>query len=166
MRSMILGLATMSFILALAFSEYVRYKRRSITEGFDAISDMIQKIQQAQGQLGTQQSFDNWAGWLYKIGKTKEASRMLNDLKKRAFQPDCKFREDWLTNPGNQIPIAPETKDLANLAYKSYLDCLAKGDQGCINQLADARNRFMEPECGFQLQADKSVYNQNYQTVF
>jgi hypothetical protein len=197
MRFWKVALGALTFAIALALAEYIRYRRRVVEEGFEDLRALIQRIQreavekaraqqkpqqpqqpsqdpfamlrqlqQAQGHLGAEKSYSDWVGWLYKVGPTKEASRALNDLKARAFQPNCQFRKDWLSKPTGQIPIAPETKDLANTAYKAYLDCLARGEQGCLDQLGDARKRFMEPECGFQVQQNKAVYNQNYSAVF
>ena len=183
------ALAGLVFLIGLGLSEYIRYRRARTEEAFENLRAMIQRIQreaqqkvraaqsqdpfamlrrlqQAQGQLGAEKSYQDFIGWLYKVGQTKEASRALNDLKARAFQPTCQFRKDWQTKPTGAIPIAPENKDLANTAYQAYLDCLARGEQGCLDQLADARKRFMEPECGFKIQQNKSVYNQNYSAVF
>lgn len=192
--AMRVALAGLVFLIGLGLSEYIRYRRAHVEEAFEDLRAMIQRIQrealekaraqqpqaqqpndpfamlrrlqQAQGQLGAEKSYQDFIGWLYKVGQTKEASRALNDLKARAFQPTCQFRKDWQTKPTGAIPIAPENKDLANTAYKAYLDCLARGEQGCLDQLADARKRFMEPECGFKIQQDKSAYNQNYSAVF
>jgi hypothetical protein len=95
-------------------------------------------------------------------------SRSLNDIKKRMFQPSCKFRQDWSTNlpPGLNRPIPAQTKDLANMAYKNYLDCLARPDGLCIASLADVRARFFEPGCEFLNPSDPSSYSQNFQAIF
>jgi hypothetical protein len=138
-------------------------------EGFQDITDiqqLIQQIQGASGQLGEEKAYNDWIGWIYTNPQT--ATMALNDFKKRIFQPSCEFRNDWSSNlpPGKQRPNPAQTPQLANTAYRTYLGCLAKGNQSCTALLDDARMRFMKPGCNFLNPSDVSTYNQNVSEVF
>jgi hypothetical protein len=145
---------------------FLSYKRFSRTEGFSQISDILALIDKAQTKQTAFYQYFAWVGYMYKDPPTD--SRALNDIKKRMFQPSCKFRQDWSTNlpPGTSRPIPAQTKDLANMAYKNYLDCLARPDGLCIASLADVRARFFEPGCEFLNPSDPSSYSQNFQAIF
>jgi len=142
------------------------YKRFSRTEGFSQISDILALIDKSQTAQSALLQYNAWVGYMYKDPPTD--SRALNDIKKRMFQPSCKFRQDWSTNlpPGLVRPIPAQTKDLANMAYKNYLDCLARPDGLCVASLADVRARFFEPGCEFLNPPNPSSYSQNFQAIF
>ncbi len=136
------------------------------------IQDILKQIQAAQGQIQSASSYDQFVGWLYANPRT--AGTALNDLKARAFEPTCKFRYTWATDlpAGLNRPIPPQSKDLANVAYKSWLDCLSTrgwiptANMICKNQLNDAMKRFMEPGCSLQMNKEPGTYNVNYSPVF
>ncbi len=129
------------------------------------IQKMILELQKASGALGKQNAYSSWVGWLYTHIESSGAP--LNDFKRRVFHPNCKFRRDWATNlpSGLTRPIPAENKNLANISYRTYLTCLADGNPQCIQQLEDARRRFMEPSCQI-LRQNPSEYTKNIQEVF
>ncbi len=139
-------------------------------EGFQAaqtdVATMIRNLQEASGALGDDKSYGLWVGYLYKHPET--AGDALNDFKSRVFQPDCAFRQDWDTKlpDGSTRPMAAESAELANVAYKAYLDCLANNSEGCIMSLDDARERFMQPGCNFLNPSNSDSYAANYKPVF
>lgn len=149
---------------------YMEHKRRreSIFEKFQPfdIQDFIRQIQMSSGLLQKDSTYDEWIGWLYT--HVESSGKPLDDFKKRVFLPSCKFRNDWSTNipQGLMRPFPPKTKELANMAYRSYLKCLSEGNQACINKLEDARVRFMEPNCRFLHPENPKEYIQNLQEVF
>ena len=154
-------------IVIMAFSiNYAYYRTTSSQQGFLDFQNFFQRFQRASGQAQATSSYEQFIGWLYANPQT--SGNALNDLKARAFQPTCKFRNDWSTSlPGGLgRPIAPANKDLANVAYKSWLDCLARNDSACINQINDAMRRFMAPGCSVQTSKPISTYNANYSPVF
>lgn len=153
-------------VLFIAFFVNYKYYRPEVVEGFSWLRDFFARFQRASGEAQATSSYEQFIGWLY--ANPYSSGNALNDLKERAFQPTCKFQTDWSTKlPGGLgRPIAPANKDLANVAYKSWIDCLARGDQGCNNQLNDAMKRFMEPGCSFQAGKDPKTYNVNYRPVF
>jgi len=152
--------ALLIFLLAMIYN-------RHILEGFDAdTAAMLSNLAKAsQNEKGTG-SYNTWVGWLY--ANPEKSGAALNDFKKRVFQPDCKFRSDWSTNPppGKNIPIAPESADLANTGYNYFLKGLANGNQVCISSLDDAKERFMEPGCNFLRHEDANMYKKDYHPVF
>ena len=126
-------------------------------EGFgNPFEDFVQKLLAAQNQG---QAYDQWLGFVYKNAPAN--SDILNDFKKRVFDPSCSFRRDWatVTPKGMNIPTGAATKELANLAYKNYIKCLQSGASTCLNQLNNARERLMEPGCQL-LHTDS--YNQEF----
>jgi hypothetical protein len=138
-------------------------------EGFEGqpdVAKMIQNLQEASGALGDDKSYGLWVGYMYKYPEM--AADALNDFKSRVFQPNCTFRQDWDTKlpPGLQRPMAAENAELANIAYKAYLDCLANNSEGCIKSLDDARARFMGPGCNYLNPPDTDSYAVNYKPVF
>jgi hypothetical protein len=148
---------------------YVASKTTPKSEGFEDIADIqqfIQQIQSASGQLGETKTYDDWIGWLYT--HPEGAAKALNDFKMRVFKPECKFRNDWSSNlpAGKLRPNPAKTAQLANIAYRSYLDCLAKRNSNCILLLGDARERFMQPDCDFLNPSDVSSYNRDVTEVF
>jgi len=154
-------------IVAIAFSiNYTYYRTTPAYQGFLDFHSFFQRFQTASGQAQATSSYDQFIGWLYANPQT--SGNALNDLKARAFQPTCEFRVKWSTDlpRGMGRPIAPVNKDLANVAYKSWLDCLARNDSACVNQLNNAMLRFMEPGCAFQTGKPISTYNANYNPVF
>ena len=158
------ALAALFFIAVML---YLTGKQRA--EGFQQpfdIQKMLAEFQRASGALGKQNAFGDWIGWLYAHPESSGAP--LNDFKKRVFQPNCKFRRDWATvlPPGLNRPIPAGNKDLANVAYRTYMSCLADGNSDCIKQLEEARRRFMEPDCGFLNPRDVSTYTKDIQQVF
>jgi hypothetical protein len=149
------------FIAVVLLGLYTRPK-----EGFTDIASILRTLQEATGQLGASKSYEKWVGYVYT--HIKESGSVLNDVKARAFQPTCNFRRDWAFNlpRGLSRPIGVDTPALANAAYKSWLDELAKGNNDCILQLNDFRARFMEPNCNFLNPRDLRTYNKNYKPVF
>lgn len=116
----------------------------------------LERLRGATGENNPETSYNNQVGFLYQNPQLSAVA--LNDFKSRVFQPDCKFRVDWSINlNGKQKPMPPANMDLANIAYRSQLQCLAKGNSTCVNLLNDAKQRFMEPECGFTSQPLSSV---------
>jgi hypothetical protein len=157
--------AFLFFILVLLYTKYSLMKAK---EGFMSpmnIQQMIQQFQQSAGLLGKQNSYNDWIGWLYT--HVQSSGEPLNDFKNRVFQPTCKFRQDWATNlpKGMVRPNPAGNKDLANVAYRSYLQCLAEGNPACLQQLDDARRRFMDSECAF-LNPNPANYTKDIQQVF
>jgi len=150
-------------VIAIGVLSYRRFKSK---EGFSQTSDILALIKGAQTSQDALVQYSAWIGYMYQNPQTK--SRALNDIKKRMFQPSCKFRDDWSTNlPSGAVrPIPAQTKDLANMAYKNYLVCLTRADGLCSSSLADIRARFFEPECEFLNPSDLSIYSQNFQAIF
>lgn len=153
-------------IIVVAFFLNYKYYTPKTVEGFNFFSDFFARFQRASGEAQATSSYDQFVGWLY--AKPEMSGNALNDLKARAFQPTCDFKVNWSDALPNGLsrPIAPVNKDLANVAYKSWLDCLARNDQGCVSQLNDAMRRFMNPGCAFQTGKPISTYNANYRPVF
>jgi hypothetical protein len=145
---------------------FLSYKRFSETEGFSQMSYILALIDKAKTIQNAYYQYFAWVGYVYK--NPPAGSLALNDIKKRMFQPSCKFREDWSRNlpPGTSRPIPAQTKDLANMAYKNYLDCLARPDGLCVGTLTDLRARFFEPGCEFLNPANPRIYSQNFQAIF
>lgn len=158
-------LALIAFILAMLVNDSV-ISSRAITEPLTDIQRMIRNLQVAEGQLGQTQAFDSWVGFLYKHPDSSGVP--LNDFKKRVFQPTCKFRRNWASVlPPNTIrPMPAPNAQLANAAYKTFLDGLAQGNQECIAKLNEARDRFMESDCDFLVHSSPSAYNKDFQSVF
>lgn len=127
---------------------------------------MLAEFQRASGALGKQNAFGDWVGWLYAHPQTSGAP--LNDFKSRVFQPNCKFKRDWATNlpPGLNRPIPAGNKNLAMVAYRTFMGCLAEGNSECIQQLDEARRRFMEPNCAFLNPKDTRTYTKDIPEVF
>ena len=157
--------ALIAFILAMLINDSI-ISSRAITEPLTDIKRMIQNLQVAQGQRGQVQAFDSWVGYLYKF--PQQSGAPLNDFKKRVFQPSCKFRQNWASVlPRDMIrPMPAPNAQLANAAYKTFLDGLAQGNQECIAKLNEARERFMESECEFLPQRSPTAYNKDFQAVF
>jgi len=154
-------------IVAIAFSiNYTYYRTSATQQGFLDFRSFFQRFQRASGQARATSSYEQFIGWLYANPQT--SGNALNDLKARAFQPTCDFKVNWANAlpDGLGRPIAPVNKDLANMAYKSWLDCIARNDQGCVSQLNDAMRRFMAPGCAFQTGKPITTYNANYRPVF
>lgn len=145
---------------------------RNFKEGFQQtpspqnLSDMIRQIQTASGQLDKQDSYNQWIGYLYK--NPEKSSKPLNDFKSRVFDDSCKFRYDWSVNipKGLSRPIGANDRSTANVAYTSYMGCLKDRDPACINQLEDARTRFMKPGCFYKYIQDTNSLTKNIREVF
>lgn len=158
------------FILAMLYNEY--RKRHPLTEGYagqtnsNMIATMLNDLSAATGKLGDGKSYELWIGYAYQ--NPEKSAIALDDFKARALMPNCMFRQDWFkTLPkGMERPMPAQNKDLANTAYKTYLDCLSNNSAVCINQLDDFRTRFMEPGCNLRVPSDSSLYNKEYRPVF
>ena len=113
-------------------------------------------------------NYNSWLGYLYAHSSEASAAYVLNDIKQRAFQPSCLFRDDWATNlpPGLQRPLPAENAQLANASYNKHLECLARPDGMCNKTLIDMRARFFEPGCQLRNPADPKVYRENLQMPF
>jgi hypothetical protein len=150
------------FILVLLWT----MTRKGYSEGFQSVDDMIKALQKATGQLGATKSYDEWVGYLYT--HVEDSGPVLNDVKARAFQPTCQFRRDWFQNlpAGMQRPLGADKPDLANAAYKTWLDSLATTNNDVMMQLDDFRKRFMDSKCEFLNPTDPKSYNANYKPVF
>ena len=139
-----------------------------IKEGFrnpfgNHFEDLIRRI---RGLQDKNNSYNTWVGYLYKNAPVN--SDILNDFKRRVFQPSCKFRRNWsdqLPN-GSFIPTPANSKTDATIAYKNYMKCLSEGNNICLQQLNDARNRFMEPGCAFLSPQDSSSYTKDFTVAF
>jgi hypothetical protein len=150
------------FILVMFYVMSVK----PIREGFDSIASLLSNLQMAQNQNTVVNSYDQWVGNIYK--QPDVSAKALNDFKSRFFQPNCAFRRDWSNNVSNGLQRlqGSDTSQLANVAYKTFLDCLADGNQKCIEKLADAKARFMVDGCDFLNPSDIKSYNRNYSPVF
>jgi hypothetical protein len=155
-------------ILVLLYSENRILAAKRQNESFIDVQDFIKQIQVATGGLGQEQSYNSWIGWMYTQPYEYKTAVALNDMKSRLFQPNCKFRADWMNKlpPGKLRPNPAATPDIANMAYKSYFSCLARGDQQCLKFVEDIRQRFMEPSCNYLNPTDLSSYAKNLKTVF
>jgi predicted DNA-binding transcriptional regulator len=166
--------ASLFFLLIYLYTEFRLRQQR--TESFqnlqgmnpNQIMEFVKKIQLASGQLGQEKVYDKWVGWIYTHSTEKSSLDALNDFKSRVFKDSCLFRMDWNKNipPGLTIPMAADNKDLANMAYQSYMRCLAMGNPLCIQQLDDFKRRFMMPDCEFKYQSNKDAYTKNLGPVF
>lgn len=168
MRPLNILLALGLFILTIVYNEY---KRSQIVEGFNPAVwqqylDMIRRLQQAQGLLQESKTYDDWVGYIYK--NPSDSAGALNDFKSRVFHPSCKFRKDWAYKlpAGMNRPMPAQSAELATIAYRSFMKCVANRNTECIKKLNDARIRFMESDCGFLNQQDFSAYTRNIPTVF
>jgi hypothetical protein len=149
-------------LVIVGFILWRRYKGRY--EGFATqdVAEMIRNLNAASGVLGDAKSYDLWLGYLYAHSETSDEA--LNDMKRRFFDSSCQFRPDWATNlpPGKQRPIGATSADLANAAYQTFFKCVANQSFGCLEALADARERFMQPGCAYgqpqQIDADAKQY--------
>ncbi len=153
------------FILAMLYNEY--RKRHPLTEGYaDAIATMMNNLDAATGKLGDGKSYELWIGYAYQ--NPDKSALALDDFKARALTPNCMFRKDWFkTLPkGMERPMPAQNKDLANAAYKTYLDCLSNNSMICVKQLDDFRTRFMEPGCNLRAPSDSSLYAKDYRPMF
>ena len=149
------------FLLLLCNSVYIK-------EGFvnpfgNHFQDLIRRIRELQDKDA---SYNKWVGYLYKNAPIN--SNILNDFKKRVFQPSCKFRRDWADNlPKNSfIPTPANSNTDATIAYKNYMKCLSEGNNKCIQPLNDARVRFMEPDCAFLNPQDSASYSKEFTVAF
>jgi hypothetical protein len=160
--------AAIFLILVLLYSENRILQIKRKTESFLDPFQFIQQIQRASGTFGIQQSYDSWIGWMYQRPYEYSTAVALNDIKSRLFQPDCKFRGDWMTNlpPGKIIPIAAANSDMANMAYKQYFLSLSRNNQQSIQLVEDIRQRFMEPSCNYLNPSDPNTYSKNMKSVF
>lgn len=148
-------------ILCIIGWKWVTSGRR---EGFQeqGVAEMIRNLNAASGVLGDAKSYDLWVGYLYTHSDSSD--KALNDMKRRFFDSSCQFRPDWATNlpPGKQRPIGATSADLANAAYQTFFKCVANQSFGCLEALADARERFMQPGCAYgqpqQIDADEKQY--------
>jgi hypothetical protein len=158
-------------VLFIGIMIYTEHKRLQIKEGFapavwQQYFDMIRRLQQAQGMLQESKTYDQWVGYIYQ--NPADSATALNDFKSRVFHPSCKFKKDWAFRlpPGMNRPIPAQTAELATIAYRSFMKCVASRNAECIKKLNDARIRFMESDCGFLNQTDFSAYTRNIPTVF
>ena len=155
-------IAAVVFVSIVIYGMYVNPRR----EGFVSADDLIRSLQAATGQLDATKSYEQWVGYTY--AHIPDSGPVLNDVKARVFQPECQFRRDWSTTlPAGMVrPIGADKPELANAAYKSWLDNLAKGSNDVILQLDDFKKRFLEPSCEFQVVSNPTKFNANYKPVF
>ena len=160
----------MLLILCLIGIVYITgYLHRSVDSFMDLsmfgaqFQQVIRQMQQAQ-QEG--QAYDQWVGYAYKNAPAN--SELMNDFKSRVFQPSCKFRRFWADElpKGMNIPTPATTSAVATTSYKAYMKCISDGKSVCLNQLENARVRFMEPGCQFLSPTDKSSYSNNFTVAF
>ena len=147
------------FLILFGIS-YVTGYLNTILEGFaNPFDDMLRQLQQSQDSTS---AYDKWVGHVYKYAP--ENSNILNDFKARVFQPDCKFQKKWATKlpKGMNIPTPANNATTANIAYKTYMTCLSNGNKKCLEQLENARTRFMEPGCQFLSPQDSKSYSRDY----
>ncbi len=145
---------------------YLHQYMYSNMEGFETMRTMNFRIQEILKSQQAKSAYSQWLGYLY--ANPSKAASALNDFKRRVFQPTCKFRMHWSTQlpSGKSIPIGAKSADLANVAYASYLNCLAKDDLSCVMMLDDFRSRFMEPGCEYLRPNDRKWYNADIRPVF
>jgi hypothetical protein len=156
------------FIVILVFISNFLLRKEGFQEAPSpqTLLNMIRQIQMAGGQLDKQDSYNQWVGYLYKnVGKS---SKPLNDFKSRVFDDSCKFRYDWSTSipEGLSKPLGANSREMANAAYTSYMNCLKDRNPACIQQLEDARTRFMKPGCYYKYTGDGSSLTKNIREVF
>ena len=131
---------------------------------FDASAEGFQNpfeafFRKLKDQQSNANAYNQWVGYVYK--SAEQNSGVLNDFKEKVFAPSCDFRKDWATNQqGMGIPTPANSVDLANLAYKTYLNCLKSGNPICVNQLGNARARFMENGCQYKIRNMKDIDTQ------
>ena len=164
--ALILAIVAIVFAVVQVGAKYLYHRYEGFQAAQTDVAKMLQNLQEASGQLGDDKSYGLWVGYMYK--NPQGATEALNDFKKRVFQPNCSFRQDWDTNlpPGKSRPMAAENAEIANIAYKAYLDCLANNSEGCVLSLDDARERFMAPGCNFLNPSDTDSYMRDYKPVF
>ena len=150
------------FILVMIYVMSIK----DIREGFTSVANLLKNLEMAQNQDTIVNSYDKWVGYIYKHPDV--SAKALNDFKSRVFQPTCAFRRDLSNNLTNGLQRlqGADTSPLANVAYKTFLDCLADGNQKCLEKLADAKARFMVDGCNFLNPSDIKTYNSNYSPVF
>lgn len=130
---------------------------KALAEGFQNPFEAFFK--QLKEQQSNANAYNQWVGYVYKTAE--QNSSVLNDFKEKVFAPSCDFREDWATNQqGMVIPTPANSVDLANLAYKTYLNCLKSGNPICVSQLGNARARFMESGCQYNIRNVKDIDTQ------
>jgi len=153
------------FLASLAYNAYAF---PSMKETFmdDATTALWKAFSTAIDNQQATNSYNYIIAWIYT--HPEKSGPVLNDLKRRVFQPNCKFRRDWATNPPPGSSITPVYLDLeiANTSYSTFLKDLAKGNQLSLSALNDAKRRFMEPDCEFLAPSDLSSYSANYKAVF
>jgi len=161
--------ACILFGIAMMYNQYSR-SSRSIVEHFGDWENYLFMVWYIQyvNYFKHKKSYETWVAWLYAYPIT--SGEPLNDIKRRFFQPTCKFRQNWPTSlpAGKTIPVVIGDRITVNKAYKDYLDAVVEGNDFdfAIKSLEDIRERFMEPDCGYLNPPDKSYYNQNYIDVF
>jgi hypothetical protein len=155
-------------ILVLLYSENRILRDKRQTESFISTADFIQQIQMASGALGQEQSYNSWIGWMYTRPNEYKTAVALNDIKSRLFQPNCKFRGDWMDKlpPGKMRPNPAANPDIANMAYKTYFTSLARADQQSLMLIDDIRQRFMEPSCKYLNPSNPGSYAKDLKSVF
>jgi len=156
------------FLLAsLAYNAYAFRSIEGFEEGNPAAAALWKAFSTAIDNVQNANSYNYILAWIYTHPET--SGPVLNDFKRRVFQPNCKFRRDWAINPPpgtSIIPVGILTSEIANASYSAFLKGLSKGNQFCLNALNDAKLRFMEPDCGFLNPSDMSSYSANYKAVF
>jgi hypothetical protein len=159
-------IAIILFCIAMGYNQY----RRTIVEHFGDWENYIFLLWYIKylNYFKHKKSYETWVAWLYAFPGT--SGEALNDVKQRFFQPDCKFKRNWLTEvpAGKNIPLVIGDRTNVNREYKAYLDSVVEGNDFdySLKAIEDMRQRFMEPDCNYLNPADKSVYNQNYRDVF
>lgn len=139
------------------------YNYLSVVEGFGPFDDLINRIRAMQDKGN---AYNKWVGYLYKYAPQNSA--ILNDFKRRVFQPSCMFRKGWADQLPNglSIPTPAASNTEATVAYKNYMKCLSDGEGRCLEQLNEARIRFMEPGCAFLSPQDQTSYSSNFTVAF
>jgi hypothetical protein len=130
---------------------FISFLVRSVKiETFMDFNSFQRYFQTIQYKNQASENYQAWLGYIYSNPST--SAELLNDFKKRAFQPSCLFRRDWSSRipTGLNRPNPPQTKELANMAYLNTLKCLAKTNSQCTFVLDDFRKRFFEPGCEFR----------------
>lgn len=156
-KEMMLGMLILIGVL------YISGFLHKSVEGFaNPWEALIRRILEAQQK---QKSYDLWVGYLYK--NAPQNSGILNDFKSRVFQEQCEFRPYWSEKlpAGMSVPMGAQTATEANIAYKNFIQCIAQGNSLCLNQLNNARIRFMKPGCDFNVR-DKASLTRDYRASF
>lgn len=142
----------------------------------DSVDSVLSKIQQ-RGGVPRSDSIENEyvSVILYAYQKPKESSDFLNDIQKRFFTSQCKFRWSWSEErPQSEfssllsISRAASSASAANEAYKKVVEGISKNPQRYSSILNDLRIRYFDPQfnCSFRIVNSPNEYMNDFVHVF